>query len=190
MSTLDNPMYNNNSNVPNTPIALRYGLIIAGVAIVYGLIMYVTGLSVSGNEAVGYLNSIISFGMLIVGIVLAVRQVRTLQGGFITFGKAFGTGFKTLAITSVIQTIWSILFMKFIAPDMMDQIMEMQRGKMEEQGLAPEAIDQTMQMMTWMQDPVMFSLIAIGSLLFIGVIIALIVAAVMKKEAPYGTKME
>jgi hypothetical protein len=189
MSTLDSPNYQNN-NVPNTPIAMRYGLIIAAVGIVYGLITYVTGLATSGNAVIGALNSIISFGMLITGIVLAVKQVRTLQGGFITFGKAFGTGFKTLAISSVVQTIWSIIFMKFIAPDFIGQIMEMQRGKMEEQGMDPDAIEMSMSMMSWMENPVTFALIGIGSLLIFGLIIALIIAAIMKKEAPYGTKME
>jgi hypothetical protein len=188
MSTLDSPNYQNN-NVPNTPIALRFALIIAGVTIVFGLIGYVTGLSTSGNTAFGYLSSIVTFGMLIGGLVLAVRQVRTLQGGFITFGKAFGTSFKTIAITSVIQTAWSIVFIKFIAPDLMSQMMEMQRGKMEEQGMEPEAIDGAMQMMSWMQDPITFTLFSIGSYLLIGVIIALIIAAIMKKDAPYGSNL-
>jgi Protein of unknown function (DUF4199) len=189
MSTLDSPNVQN-PNVPNTPIAMRYGLIIAGVGIIYGLIGYVTGIATSGNAAVGALNSIISFGLLIVGIVLAVRQVRTLQGGLITFGKAFGTGFKTIAISSIIQTVWSVIFMKFIAPDFIGQIMEMQRTKMEEQGMDPEAIEMSMKMMSWMENPVTFALMGVGSLLIFGVIIALIIAAIMKKDAPYGTKME
>lgn len=184
MSTIDSP-FHETPNVSNTQVALRFGVITTVVLIVYGLIGFVTGLTDPSkmSTAVSWINSLITYAVIIGGIVMAVRHHRDEdQKGFITFGKAFGTGFKTTLVICITQAIWLYVFMSFIAPDMMDQILQASIDKAAEQGQDPEQVEAGMKMVSWMFTPPMMAAMAFITLTFMGTIFSLIVAAVMKKE--------
>lgn len=184
MSTIDSP-FHETPNVSNTQVALRFGVITSVILIVYGLIGYVTGLTDPSkmSTAVSWINSLITYGVMIGGIVLAVKNHRDEnQKGFITFGKAFGTGFKTNLIVAIIQAIWLYVFMALIAPNMMDQIMQASIEKAAAQGQDPEQVEAGMKMMSWMFNPPMMAVMGFISLTFMGVIFSLIVAAIMKRD--------
>lgn len=184
MSTIDSP-FNETPNVSNTQVALRFGVITTVVLIVYGLIGFVSGLTDPSkmSTAVSWINSLITYAVMIGGVVMAVRHHRDEnQKGFITFGKAFGTGFKTTLVICITQAIWLFVFMSFIAPDMMDQILQASIDKAAEQGQDPEQVEAGMKMMSWMFTPPMMAVMAFITLTFMGTIFSLIVAAVMKKD--------
>ena len=184
MSTLDNP-FKENPVVSNTQVALRYGVITSVLLIVIGLLGYVTGLTDPSkmSTSVSWINSLLSYAIIIGGMVLAVRHHRDEnQNGFISFGKAFGTGFKTVAIISIIQAIWIYIFMGFIAPNLMDQIMQVSIERAAEQGQDPEQVEAGMKMMSWMFTPSMMAVMGFLSFTILGSIFALIIAAIMKKD--------
>ena len=184
MSTLDNP-FQDSPTVSNTQIAVRYGAITSVVLIVLGLVGYVTGISNPGNATptIQWINSLLSYGIIIVGMVLAVREHRdTNLGGFISFGKAFGTGFKTLLVLTAIQAIWMYVFMAFIAPELKDQIIQTAIDQAAEKGQDPEQVEAGMKMMSWMFNPPMMAAIVFITFMFLGSIFALVIAAVMKKD--------
>lgn len=184
MSTIDSP-FNETPNVSNTQTALRFGLITTVVLIVYGLIGFVSGLTDPSkmSTAVSWINSLITYGVMIGGLVMAIRHQRDEnQSGFISFGKAFGTGFKTTLIICLTQAIWLYVFMAFIAPDMMDQILQASIDKAAAQGQDPEQVEAGMKMVSWMFTPPMMAVMAFITLTFMGTIFSLIVAAIMKKD--------
>lgn len=184
MSTIDSP-FKETPNESNNQVALRFGLITTAILVVYGLIGYVTGLTDPSkmSTAVSWINSLITYGVMIGGVALAVKTHRDEnQKGFITFGKAFGTGFKTILVIALTQAIWLYIFMAFIAPGMMDQIMQSSIEKAAAQGQDPEQVEAGMKMMSWMFNPPMMAVMAVISLSFMGAIFSLIVAAIMKKD--------
>lgn len=184
MSTIDSP-FNETPNVSNTQVAVRFGLITTAILVVYGLIGYVTGLTDPSkmSTAVSWINSLITYAIMIGGLVLAVKNHRDeAQKGFITFGKAFGTGFKTSLIVALTQAIWLYVFMAFIAPGMMDQIIQASIDKAAEQGQDPAQVEAGMKMMSWMFQPPMMAVMGFISLTFMGTIFSLIVAAIMKRD--------
>ncbi|WP_353482749.1 DUF4199 domain-containing protein [Haliscomenobacter sp.] len=184
MSTLDNP-FKDSPTVSNTQVAVRYGAITSVILIVIGLIGYVTGLTnpANSNQTVTWISSLLNYGIIIGGMVLAVREHRdTNQGGFITFGKAFGTGFKTVLVLTAIQAIWMYVFMAFIAPELKDQIIQTAIDQAAEKGQDPEQVEAGMKMMSWMFNPPMMAAIVFITFLFMGSIFALVIAAVLKKD--------
>ncbi len=116
---------------------------------------------------------------MIAFMVMAVKKHRDEDlGGFITFGRAFGVGFLVTLVISAITAVWVYFYFGFIDPDMATAIME---NSLAQQGIEDDAmIDQ---MKFWFSPGAMAIYGLIGSLFF-GAILSLIVAAVMKKNAP------
>ena len=103
MSTIDNPHMMEESSPKQ--VIIRYGLIGGLVAIAYALVAIITGMnSPSNGQAGGMINALVSLGIYVVFLVLAVREYRDKhQGGFITFGKAFRVAFLTGLMIAVIS---------------------------------------------------------------------------------------
>ena len=187
MSSLDD--FKHDSNASNTPIAVRFGMIVSVVLIVLSLLFFISGISdpSNPNSAASWISTLLNFSIIIIGLVLAVRQHREENlSGLISFGKAFGTSFKTLMIITLVQAIWVYIFMAFIAPDMLDEIfnasMEKAVGDAEAKGQDPEQVIQGMNMMKWVFTPPLFAVIVLVQFTFLGTIFSLIIAALMKKE--------
>lgn len=170
------------------PIATRYGLIAALILVLVGLGMYLGGFVDMTNRgsAANWISNIINFGVMIGASIMAVRKHRDEDlGGFISFGRVFKTSFLVILIITIISAVWSYVFFSFVAPDLIDTIIEASRTQMaEKQGLSEEQIDQSMAMVGWMFSPVSLSLMAGISMLFFGLIISLILGGFMKRDAP------
>lgn len=165
-------------------IALKWGLILAAVGIALSLVSATT-LGPDGPGTVGTLISIASFVLQITIGVLAIREFRTLNGSYATLGEGFKTGFLTYLISSVVGGLFAYINAAFIMPDLSDRMIEATLGQLESN---PAMADAQMAMFEKiygaMFSPVGQLLTAlIGGLIF-GAILALIIAAIMKREAP------
>lgn len=151
------------------------GTIISLLLIVIGLAIYFTGQT--QNKAVS------SIGLLLYAIAVAWSSIyyAKQKKGNVTFGNAFADGFKTSAAATAIFLVYTFLALKFIMPDMLDLSMEEARKGMVEKKMSPEQVDQALGMMQKFFVP-----FAIGGALFlylfVGVIAALIGAAIAKKN--------
>jgi hypothetical protein len=188
MDTLDNPQVVDPKTVSPWPISMRYGVIAAVILIIFGLVMYLTGFSdpATSGKTSNWIGNIVNFGVMIGAAVMAVRKHRDEElGGFVSFGRAFTTSFLVNLVVTVISAIWVFAFFSYIAPEMLDAILEQSRTQMiEERGMSEEQVEESMGMMGWMFSPGFFAISAGFMMLLMGVIISLIIAAVMKKEAP------
>lgn len=181
MTTLDDPRRTvDPSSVSIWPTAKKYGAILAGIGIVLGLLMYLTGMSdpESANPMAGAGVGCLSIILTIVIYVLAIKNHRDNElGGTVSFGRAFTVGMATALVSAIISVVWGIIFNNLIAPDLLEKTREMM---MQQAQPGSEAFMETIANIT--TNPILGPIMTLVASLFIGAIICLILAAIMKKE--------
>jgi hypothetical protein len=165
----------------NTPNLLKntmtYGAILGIALLIFTLVLYMTGLMFV--KSIGYISWII----IIVGTFLAIKNFRTQQEGFITYGRALGVGFLTILFASVIVAFFTYVLYSFIDPGLVEKTVEMARNQMaEKNNLTESQIDAAISISKKLMSPGIMAILTIVSYAFFGIIISLIVAAFMKKE--------
>ena len=145
MTTLDEPMgYIDPQDVSPRPTAMRYGGIWGLAGILLGLISYLMGWSDPGSSSSGgMISGVLSFGLSIAILVLAIKYHRDEElGGYITFGRGFKTGMLTAFFYAIIATVWTVIFINFIATDLVELMQAAMYEEWENQGLTEEQIEQ------------------------------------------------
>ncbi|HKR07004.1 MAG TPA: DUF4199 domain-containing protein [Bacteroidia bacterium] len=161
---------------------LKYGLIAAATGILISMITFLLGLDKTDTgEYIGYLNIIV----MIVAMVMAIKEKREKElGGFIEFGQAFGTASMTILVASAITAVYTYLYVSVINPGFREYTLQKQIAKMEEKGMSQDEIDTAMHYTEKFMSPVMMSVFTFLGGMFFGMIIALIIAAIMRKSNP------
>jgi hypothetical protein len=166
---------------------LTFGLI-AGVIIsvlMGGSLLLADKIGSGHSMALGYTIMVASFMLIYFGI----RSYRdNTLGGQISFGRAFACGLLITLITSVCYVaMWEILYFNFM-PHFMDGYFAAQIHKVQSSGLDPAtvaaqvaAIQHSQQLY---QNPIVNMAYTIMEPLPVGLIIALISAAVLRRKAP------
>jgi len=164
-----------------------FGLI-AGVIIsvlMGGSLLLADKIGSGHSMALGYTIMVASFMLIYFGI----RSYRdNTLGGQISFGRAFVCGLLITLITSVCYVaMWEILYFNFM-PHFMDGYFAAQIHKVQSSGLDPAtvaaqvaAIQHSQQLY---QNPIVNMAYTIMEPLPVGLIIALISAAVLRRKAP------
>ncbi len=160
------------------------GLIISLLLIIYGLILRFTGQS--QNMALVYSGTII----FVAGIIWACANYSQQLKANVTFGNEFAHGFKTSAVIIAIMLIYTIISIKFLFPEMVNQSIAITRQKLEQSGkMSDSQIDSYV---STVKDH--FMLIAVANIIIgfaiIGLISSLIGAAIAKKKPrdPFGNQ--
>lgn len=160
-------------------IALKWGIISAIISVVFTIILYNFDLWKMVWVSV-------TFGLLItvVVLVLASKEFKGLNEGFMTFGQGFGMSMLIIAVSGLISNAFNQLYINVIDTGMLDKIKDFQEEMYIKQGLSDEQIEMALQQAERFSSPGMQFLFSILGSLFFGLIISLIVAAIMKKERP------
>ncbi|TAE93326.1 MAG: DUF4199 domain-containing protein [Runella slithyformis] len=162
-----------------TRTALKYGLIFGVVYMVYTTILYTTGQA--ANSALAWVSFLISA----VGMVLAMKEFRTENGGFMTYGQGLGIGTMVSAVSGFIWATYSTIYNQFIDTTLRQQILDKMRSDFEEKGMEDAQIDSMIEMTEKMSSPGMSFISVVISAIIMGFIISLVVSAIMKKEKPF-----
>ena len=152
------------------------GLVISLVIIIFSMVLYFTGQT--ANQTLSYLQYVILIG----GIIWSCTSYAKQLNGNVTFGNIFAHGFKTTAVVIVIVTVYTILAIKVLFPDMLTIIIQQAKENMRKQpNVTDEQIDKGVD---FMKNNFMTFAIAGIILLFgiVGLISSLIGAAVAKKN--------
>ncbi|KPL14561.1 MAG: hypothetical protein AMS26_10280 [Bacteroides sp. SM23_62] len=158
---------------------LVWGAILGFVGIIYSVILYMLGQNL--NQTMSYLGILIT----IVVLILAIRSFRdNVRGGILPFGPAFQFGFVVILVSSVIGIIYAYLLWTVIDPDIISKMKDMQMEKMLEKGLPEDALDQAMAISGKFMTPLMMTIFGFVGQVFMGTIVALIIAAIFKKNEP------
>ena len=159
--------------------ALKYGLINGGIAILWSLLMYITGLNRNANAQ--WIN-ILQLAIPIALMTMAVKEYRLTTGnGWITFGKAFNQSFQVGLIGGVIGTAFYFIYISVIDPAFIDYQKTMQIDKMAENGMSEEMIEKGMQQAAFFMTPGMQVVFGLIFVLIVSSLLGLLVAAIFKK---------
>ncbi len=157
--------------------AFLYGLLTAIALFAITLFIYFTGMSTEKWP------TYLSYFVLLAGIVIGLKNYRDeARGGFISYGSALGFGTFSMFFAALIVAILSFVFYKFLAPDAMIPIREAAELQMLERN--PNMSDQEYDMAMKFISPGFITVTLLFSYTFIGFVLSLLVAAVMKKSDP------
>jgi len=164
---------------PNpTKVATKWALISAVTSIVLTFVYQF--LNIAQDSPTRYL-SMLPF---IAFIVMAQIEYKEVLGGSITYGKAFSTGFRVALFGGILAAIFMYFYVSFINTEFINQMMEAQRAKLVDKNMSDEQIDQAMKMTSKMMSPIMISFFAAVGSAFMGALISVITAAIVKKDPP------
>lgn len=165
---------------------IRYGLI-SGITIVVFMIL---GVIVGGDnfdtwELFGFAGMILS----IIGVFVGIKSYRDNQpGGVLSFKHAFLVGLGIVAMASLLVGIYTALHVGVFDPDYSDKYYAFELAKVQESGATKAEIkdfEQSMGLMKEYGDNAFIQGIVMFVMTFImGMVVALIAAAIMKKSPP------
>ena len=157
---------------------IPYGFIIGLILVVINAVMVVTKMNLDpSKQFIGF----IGYAVFLGGLIMNANAYSKANSQDVTFGQAFGSCFKASAIVAILVTAWALLSM-FIFPNMVPDMLEMARQKMEEQGkLSGEQIDMAMEY-TRKSFKILLIAGAVFGTLIMGAIFSLIAAAIAKKN--------
>ncbi|HVS94029.1 MAG TPA: DUF4199 domain-containing protein [Mucilaginibacter sp.] len=112
---------------------------------------------------------------------LAVKEYRDQLGGYMTFGEGFMPGLLYGIFYGLMTAVFIFVYLKYLSPQILEQSIAEQKDKLAQQGLSDEQIDNALQIAR--KYGALFGAIATAIIIpIIGAVIALIAAAVFKKE--------
>ena len=161
-----------------TSVALKYGFITALIGVVYTLIIMVSDLG--DNRWVSGL----SYLILIVGIVLAMKQYKTINYGYMSYGQGLGIGTLVSAVFGLLTGIFVWLYTSFVDTEYMARMQEKQAEVLLDQGMSDEQVDQAMAMAESFSGPLAMILGGLVGAVLVGFLLSLIISAIMKNNRP------
>lgn len=156
--------------------AAAFGAAGAMAAIALALIIYVANL----HEAVNYL----SYAVVITVLVIGVKKWREQNGDRLTFGGAYKHLILQSLVYSVIMSVWTYVFVSYIAPGFFEEQLIKAEMRMEEQNYPQESIDMAMSWTRKFMQPGVMAVMALFGGMLVYAIVNLVIAAIMKKDPP------
>lgn len=170
--------------------AVKLGLMYGVVSILISMIIYFTNPKAMMSFSSWHM--ILGYILMIAFPFMSAKRAKEAKGGFITFGEALVPAIVTFAIGVLINNIYTYLLLNHFDPSLQETInvaaKEMTEGMWDMMGLSEEAKLEAAEQME-QQQAGQFGLAqtALGviiSLVFPGLPIAAISAAILKKEEP------
>lgn len=163
-------------------IGINYGMLLALAVIVVSIVVYVMGLSAQQPWWQSTLNFLLSITLIWMGI----KAFKNENDGFLSLGDALKTGLAISLIAGIVGSIFTYIFITFIEPDFVIQLLDATREKIVVQNpnMTQDQLDMTMGMTEKMMSPFILTAMGLIASLFFGFIISLIVGLILKNERP------
>ena len=167
-----------NTSPSKTKVALNYGALLGLILAALTLITYL--FEMYESSWFGY----ISWIVLIIGIFMATKKYRDEQlGGFISYGGALGFGVLIAIFAGIIASFVSYIYLGFVDDSFLTYSLEKTEMGMYESGNSDDQVETAMSFTKKIFSPGMISISAFFVTAFLGLIISLITAAFIKREA-------
>jgi hypothetical protein len=184
MATLDNPNVGiDESTVPFFPTALKYGVIAGLILVAYSMLGNMLGFSIPTSLGMGVIQMIIGILAVVLIGYFTIKHHRDRElGGYISFGRAFLVCLIALVTAGLISSIFNYIYMTFIDPDYVNTALEKMEEMFSSMGMSEDQIEEALKGTRERFEP--STMLTTGLLWSIGInaIIALIMAAIMKKR--------
>jgi len=164
-----------NTVLSSNKLVIKWSLfyIIVSIILTYAFQL----LNIDPNSGIKFISLLPYIGFMF----LCQKEYKDQLGGYLTFGQGFLAGFKYTVITAILATLFIYIYWTILSPQVFQQIVDSSRAKMEAKGnLTEEQINMAMSFTTV---GLMTIIIFITSIIT-GTIIALIGAAIFKKQPP------
>lgn len=158
-------------------IILNFGIYLGVATILIELTKYAMGVHLDPHWAFAVLGGALFIGLIVFGI----KKFKEANGGFLTWGQGVKIGVGVAIVAALVGSIYNYVFMNFIEPDFVTQMMEVQNQKLLDQGMTEEQIEAANEMGKSFQSPLLMVAFGIIGSAIGGFIVAAIAAAVMKK---------
>lgn len=156
-------------------VFLKYGLILSGVTIAYSLFINATSYNLE-NWA-----SMLSFVFVPIILFMAIKKGQIAKDNY-SFGSSFGTGFKTTLIASILIPLFTFVYISYINPDIIQLILEKTENDLYAKNFTEEQIEAAIDMQKLFMTPGLMTFFNFLSYIFMGSIVSLIIAAIVKKS--------
>lgn len=159
-------------------VALKYGVIGSVVIMVYSTIINVAGFS--QNKIL----SSLAFVFMIVAVVLAMKDFREQNKGFMSYGEGLGLGTLVSAVMGLLSSAFTMFYIQFIDNTLLTQGMDQVREDMERRGMDDSQIEQAMELSQKFMSPGVVFVMGVLGYVIMGFIISLIISAIFRREKP------
>lgn len=177
----------NESEVKPTKIAFQCALAYALYSVLLTYVMYFMGIDVNSNLKGGIkiLSWVLSYVPFLGAVLYAQKSHRDDQlGGYISFGRAFSTGFRVSIFAGLLIGVFMILYYKVLNTEAFEAVM----SKTESSLLDNNAISDSQREKTLSMTRTWFApMILIGTIIgmsIVGAVFSVVGAAIFKKDRP------
>ena len=125
--------------------------------------------------------SLLTYVVMIAGLVCSVIAYRKQTGGYISYGQAFGYSITVAAVYAVLTAVFTLLLTRVIDPNYMETVLAFAEEKLLNTGISQAQVDMVMEMSSSLSHPAITFVSSVFGTLFISAIIALITSAIVKK---------
>jgi uncharacterized integral membrane protein len=161
-------------------IALKWGAISGIISFIITVIT--SSLKLNGDPTMGIVSTVVSIALTIVTLILAMKNFKSGNNDYMSFGQGLGIGTLTGAIWGVVAGALNLVYTKFIDNSAITQAMAKAREQWEAQGMSDEQIEQASKWGEMMSNPGIAFVITVITGVIIGAVLSLIISAVLKKE--------
>ncbi len=163
-------------------IMLKWGAIGGLLSFIFTLITKFTGLEDDFSETLGWVSTIFTLIINVTILVLALREVREENDGFMSYGQGLGSSTLLGAIWGVIAGGFNYIYLQFIDQGVVQKQLDLARERLEDQGLTESQIEDAEKITKMMMGPgVQFVMVVVVTIVFM-FILGLIVSGVLKRE--------
>ncbi len=161
------------------PIALKYGIITGLASGVLSILLFISG----AFETV-WIGIVLALAISVAGIVLAHREYKSANHGFMSYGRGLVIGTVLSVIAGLISGLISFAYIQFVDPGVLDRMKEMQMAMMEKFGMPEDKMEEAVAKLDEQFTPLKQLTSGLSSGLIGGFILSLIVTAITKRNKP------
>lgn len=154
-----------------------YGLYLGIASIVFSLITFYSGML--GNTYFSYLAYLIPIIFIFMGLKFYKEKE---NAGVLRYGQGVGLGVLISLVGGVVSSIFTYVYFVFIDPSKHTEMLAVVQEKQLEAGVPAAQLEQMDGIMSVMMSPTSMAIIGIVGSVIGGLIIALIVSAILKKD--------
>ena len=164
---------------PTNKIALNYGIYLGFISILIHVSLFALGKHLEQDWKI----TVLSITIMAVLVALGIKKYKETNNGFLTLGQGLKTGIGVSLIGAVIYLVYYLLFIKVIAPDSVEQGLEIARQKLLDiPSLSEEQIEAQIEMQKKFSTPGILAAVILIFNLLLGFVISLIASLVMQKK--------
>lgn len=170
---------NETKQTPWWSVGLKYGVMAGLVGSVLTMINFIMG-----NFEMIWVMFAIGLAIYIGAIILAHKEFKRHNGGYMTYGQGVLIGTLTVFIAGIIGGLFSYIYISYVDPNILEEMKEMQITMMEKFNLPEDQMDEAIARVE--RDTTAAKQLQNGLLngIFSGLVLSLIVSAFTKNARP------